>query len=229
MSRVTRHEMVAIRLLQLSETTARFCYRPIAQADAYPLFEVGRHPEFHRYTDWRQPVDVNGAIGQIQTLLAQELLNTSAACSIVDKPTGRWAGLLLWVPFRAGLALQLWLRPDLWPMDAGQELLDNALALVYRVTSVDNIYAQVASQDERFERLVEQHGMAKVVALETTNVFGIDRKRFLAEQEAASFLKRADVQGGQTEDKAARRNRNNGESFAKYGPYVRLDNIGAEA
>lgn len=54
MSRVTRHEMIAIRALQLSETTHRFCYRPMARADAYPMFEAGLDSDFHRYLDWAQ-------------------------------------------------------------------------------------------------------------------------------------------------------------------------------
>ena len=96
MSRVTRHEMIAIRALQLSETTHRFCYRPVARADAHPMFEAGLDSDFHRYLDWSKPADVDGAMVRLDGLLSEELLNTSVTSSIVDKPTGQWMGMLRW-------------------------------------------------------------------------------------------------------------------------------------
>ena len=65
MSRVTRHEMIAIRALQLSETTHRFCYRPVARADAHPMFEAGLDSDFHRYLDWPKPADVDGHVALV--------------------------------------------------------------------------------------------------------------------------------------------------------------------
>lgn len=182
MSIVTRHEMIALRALQLNETTERFCYRPVAKADAYPLFEVGQHQDFHRNLDWAQPNDVDGAMVQVQSLLAQELMNSSVSTSVVDKPTGSWEGLLRWVPFRDGLTIQLWIRPTLWLHGGPSELMDNALDLVYRVTSLDHIYAMVDLDDSQLVQLVEQKGMVRVGAFETTLVYRLQREAYQSSQ-----------------------------------------------
>lgn len=178
MSIVTRHEMIALRALQLYEATERFCYRPVANADAYPLFEVGQHPDFYRDLDWRQPEEVDGALVQVQSLLAEELLNSSVSTSVVDKPTGSWEGFLRWVPFRDGLAVQLWIRPDLWLHGGPSELMDNALGLVYRVTSLGHIYAMATVGNDRLMQLLEQKGMQRVAVFESTVVYRIHRELY---------------------------------------------------
>ena len=175
MSRVTRHEMIAIRALQLSETTHRFCYRPVARADAHPMFEAGLDSDFHRYLDWSKPADVDGAMVRLDGLLSEELLNTSVTSSIVDKPTGQWMGMLRWVPFRSGLAVELWLRPELWLHGGPGEILANALGLVHRITTLESLYALVDAHDNRMALLVRQHGMKPVAHFDSTDVFCLER------------------------------------------------------
>lgn len=179
MSRVTRHEMVAIRALQYREETKHFCYRPVCLADAHPLLAAAAHPDFCRYLDWTAPATLDACAVRIRALMEEELVNASASSCIVDKATGRWRGILHWRPLQESLALELWASHGIWEMDHGmEELLDQALGHAFRVTPLDSLYCLVHKRDLRMVSLVEQSGMHSHANIGNKRIFSIGHESF---------------------------------------------------
>ena len=179
MSRVTRHEMVAIRTLQFREETKHFCYRPVCLADAYPLHAAAEHPDFCRYLDWPAPATLDACTARVRALMEEELVNASAAACVVDKATGRWRGILRWTPLQESLALDLWASHGIWEMDHGvEELLDQILAHAFRVTSLDMLHCMVHRNDARMVALVENSGMHSHASIGDRRIFGIGHESF---------------------------------------------------
>lgn len=143
MTRITRHEMIAIRALQLRACTEHYCYRPVALADMHPLFEASRNLGEHYAINWPIPKTPDEAKMYIHEILAEELLNTSVTSTIVCKPTGKWLGLVRWVPFQDSIAVQFRTQSKLWEKGA-EELLNNSLHFIYRFTSISHVYAIMA-------------------------------------------------------------------------------------
>ena len=154
MSKITRHEMIAMRALQLLEETEHFCYRPVCLADAYPLYAASQHPKFVGALDGGLLDSIEGASTCIRTLMEEELINRSVAVCIVEKTTGRWEGLLRWVPFRESMRVELWISHS--GEHQTTELLDQALAHAFTVTSLKVLYCTIPPQDSRMVSSVQK-------------------------------------------------------------------------
>jgi hypothetical protein len=146
--------MIAMRALQLLEETEHFCYRPVCLADAYPLYAASQHPKFVGAIDGGLLDNIEGVSTCIRTLMEEELLNRSGAVCIVEKTTGKWRGLLRWVPFLESMRVELWIIHSVEQQT--NELLDQAVAHVFTVTSLKSLYCAIPPQDSIMARSVQK-------------------------------------------------------------------------
>lgn len=173
-----RQEIAIIGALQLRETTPRFCYRPISQADAYPFYTSGAYDDIGQYLGWGA-AGVEEAIARVRGLADENVSAAAVSLSIVDKYTGRWCGFFRWAPFDDSLSLHLWVDTALWEQEhAMEELLDQALTHTFCVTSLDTLHCLVHTRNTRMRRLVQESGMHSQSCIEGKNVFSIGYAEF---------------------------------------------------
>ncbi len=113
---------------------------------------------------------------QVQKLLREEKLNQSATFSIVSKHTGAWVGFLRWIPYQDGLAISLWVHPDYWGKGAARELVDCTFDVVYKTTTLENLFAFIQPENLPSIRLVTKKKMSIVQTLSLLHEDGQPRE-----------------------------------------------------
>ena len=89
-------------------------FRNLSRADAFPLFQATRHPDFNRFLLWVAPVQESDIMPQVDKLVREGALGNAVVLSICEKDTAAWLGLAIIKPFRDGLELSLYLHPSTW-------------------------------------------------------------------------------------------------------------------
>lgn len=90
-------------------------FRPLARADAYPLFQAASStPEFNRYLLWPTPKDPQEVQIQVDKLIREQTMERAAPFSLVDRDTGYWKGMCVFRPYLDGVEISTYLHPNEW-------------------------------------------------------------------------------------------------------------------
>jgi RimJ/RimL family protein N-acetyltransferase len=106
--------------------TPRLALRPLALADAWPLWEATRNPAFNSGLLWEQPRQVSQVFERVEAILQAAEQGRLAAVSAVVKETGQWVGLFRFLPHAANpvnaIEMGIWTHPAFWHGRVGLEL-----------------------------------------------------------------------------------------------------------
>lgn len=105
--------------------TPRLALRPLALADAWPLWEATRNPAFNSGLLWEQPTQVSQVFERVEAIMQATERGRLAAVSAVVKETGQWVGLFRLQAHAsnpAAIELGVWTHPVFWHGRVGLEL-----------------------------------------------------------------------------------------------------------
>lgn len=128
-------------------------FRDFARADAFPLFQATRDPDFNRFLLWTAPPAEADILPQADKLLRQATLHTAVVLSMCEKDTGTWVGLALLKPFRDGVELSLYLHPKVWNIGAVFTCGRAIIEVVFDRLPQTPVYTRVRPGNRRMEKI----------------------------------------------------------------------------
>lgn len=125
--------------------TGRLALRPLALADAWPLWAATRNPAFNAGLLWAQPDNELEVFGRVEAIMLAAERGRLAAVSAVCKDTGQWVGLYRFLPHGNGpgaVEMGLWVHPLFWH---GRVALELGMACVGAVFSFSQVQKLVGA------------------------------------------------------------------------------------
>jgi RimJ/RimL family protein N-acetyltransferase len=165
----------ARRYERLSEAAARRAsprlrLRPLALADAPPLWQATRHPDFNTWLTWPQPATPEDLSDRVARLVAQHRRHEACLLSALDRATGRWVGLYriapdLWRADQGWFELGMWVHPAYWGSAGGggwaAELHAQGTALAFEASDAPGLSARTAKENIRGWKTLERMGFVR--------------------------------------------------------------------
>ena len=162
-------------------------YRSLARADAFPLFQASRDPEFNRYLLWNAPLLDRDMLPQVDRLLRESTMEKALALSMCEKDTGTWMGLGVLRPFRDGLELSLYIHPARWNTNTVFTCGRGIIEVVFEHGDQTPLYVRMHPQNRRMERICLAYRFERVDGEQAQhatqgpldlNVFRLDKERW---------------------------------------------------
>jgi RimJ/RimL family protein N-acetyltransferase len=126
--------------------TPRLALRPLALADAWPLWEATRNPVFNSGLLWAQPAQTSEVFERVEALMQAAQQGRLAAVSAVVKETGQWVGLFRFLPHATNplgaVEMGIWTHPAFWQ---GRVSLELGKACVSAAFSLSNVQLLVGA------------------------------------------------------------------------------------
>jgi RimJ/RimL family protein N-acetyltransferase len=118
--------------------TGRLALRPLAMADAWPLWAATRNPSFNAGLLWAQPDEEVQVFERVKAIVQAAQRGRLAAMSAVCRETGQWMGLFRFLPHATNphaVEMGIWVHPTFWH---GRYSLELGRACVSAAFSLSN-------------------------------------------------------------------------------------------
>lgn len=128
--------------------TPRLALRPLALADAWPLWEATRNPAFNSGLLWAQPAQTSEVFERVEAIMQAAQQGRLAAVSAVVKETGQWVGLFRFLPHAANplgaVEMGIWTHPVFWHGRVSLELCKACVSAAFSLSNVQLLVGAVA-------------------------------------------------------------------------------------
>jgi RimJ/RimL family protein N-acetyltransferase len=97
--------------------TSRLALRPVAIADAWPLWDATRNPAFNAGLLWAQPEHESQVFERVDAIMRAAQRGRLSAVSAVCRQTGQWVGMFRFLPHASSaraVELGIWIHPSHW-------------------------------------------------------------------------------------------------------------------
>lgn len=97
--------------------TSRLALRPVALADAWPLWDATRNPAFNSGLLWAQPDHERQAFERVDAIMQAAEKGRLTAVSAVCRQTGQWVGMFRFLPHASSpssVEMGIWVHPTFW-------------------------------------------------------------------------------------------------------------------
>jgi len=124
--------------------TARLVLREASPADAGPLFDATRNPEFNRLLVWPRPDRLEQVQQRMEAICLAHSRGRMTAVSACLKETGAWVGIFRLMPY--GLdpeitEIGLWMHPAYWRASLAREITEACIATSFSLPEVHTVLA----------------------------------------------------------------------------------------
>jgi RimJ/RimL family protein N-acetyltransferase len=148
------------RLERLS--TPRLALRPVALADAWPLYQATRNPQFNRHLMWDRPDDEAQVLRRVDAIVEASRRGEMAAVSAVVRETGEWVSLYRFQPYgddRQALEMGLWTHDRFWRGGYSLELTRACVDAAFEISDAERLIAAAAPENEGSCRVLDSGGL----------------------------------------------------------------------
>lgn len=124
--------------------TARLVLREASPADAVPLFDATRNPEFNRLLVWPRPDRLEQVRQRMDAICLEHSRGRMCAVSACLKETGAWVGLFRLMPYAAQpqiTEIGLWMHPDYWRASLATEIARACIGAAFSLPEVHTVLA----------------------------------------------------------------------------------------
>jgi RimJ/RimL family protein N-acetyltransferase len=145
--------------------TRRLALRPLAVADAWPLWASTRNPAFNSGLLWSAPETEAALFERVAGIMRAAQRGRLAAVSAVCRDTGQWVGLFRFQPHASipgAVELGLWVHPDHWHGRMALELGKACVSAVFSVSEVQMLVGAAAPSNRGACELNRLGGMVPV-------------------------------------------------------------------
>ena len=142
--------------------TPRVAFRPIALADAWPLYETTRDPRFNMGLMWDQPASDAAVLDRVDAIVAAARGGQLAALSAVVKHTGQWVSLYRFQPYAADrrlVEMGIWTHQKYWHGQYSLELARACIDATFSTTAIPLLIGAAYPSNPRSCRLLELLGL----------------------------------------------------------------------
>jgi RimJ/RimL family protein N-acetyltransferase len=142
--------------------TARLALRPLALADAWPLWTATKNPAFNAGLLWEQPDNEIQVFERVEAIVQAAHRGRLAALSAVCKETGQWVGLFRFQPYAAvpsGVEMGLWMHPTFWHGRVSLELGKACVNAAFSLSAVQLLVGAAAPSNRGACQLNQLCGM----------------------------------------------------------------------
>lgn len=161
--------MSRIDFFELSEALARVrservALRPVALADAYPLYRATRHPNFNRFLLWEQPDDEDQVLARVDAIARASAAGRLAAFSAVLVETGEWVALYRFQPHAEwpdAAEVGIWTHDRFWNDRYSLEIMRLCFSAAFSLTSLRSIIGAADTSNAASLRLMIRSGMRR--------------------------------------------------------------------
>ena len=133
-------------------------FRALARADAFPLYQATRDPEFNRFLLWNAPLLDRDILPQVDKLLRASKTDNSVVVSMCEKDTGTWIGVTILKPFRDGLEMSLYLHPSRWNTGIVFPCGRGVIEAVFQLEPSLPLYVRMHPDNRRMEKICLAYG-----------------------------------------------------------------------
>jgi RimJ/RimL family protein N-acetyltransferase len=127
--------------------TDRLALRPLALADAWPLWDATRNPAFNAGLLWAQPDREMQVLERVDAIMQAASRERLAAVSAVCRQTGQWVGLFRYLPHASSLdtvEMGIWVHPNFWHGKVAFELAKACGNAVFSLSDVEVLVGAAA-------------------------------------------------------------------------------------
>ena len=142
--------------------TGRLALRPLAMADAWPLWAATRNPAFNAGLLWEQPDADVQVFERVQAIVQAAQRGRLAAMSAVCKDTGEWVGLFRFLPhsqISGAVEMGLWMHPTFWHGRVSLELGKACVSAAFSLSPVQALIGAAAPSNRGACQLNQLCGM----------------------------------------------------------------------
>jgi RimJ/RimL family protein N-acetyltransferase len=142
--------------------TPRLVLRPLALADAWPLFAATRNPKFNRELLWAQPASVQAVLERIEVIMESARRGRLAALCAVVKDTGEWVSLFRFQPQYADASLVemgIWTHDKFWGDHYSFELTSSCIDAAFTFSDTPSLAAATSALNRGALGVLNQCGL----------------------------------------------------------------------
>jgi RimJ/RimL family protein N-acetyltransferase len=142
--------------------TPRLVLRPLALADAWPLFAATRNPKFNRELLWAQPATVQAVLERIEIIMDSARRGRLAALCAVVKDTGEWVSLFRFQPQYADASLVemgIWTHDKFWGDHYSFELTSSCIDAAFTFSDTPSLAAATSALNRGALGVLNQCGL----------------------------------------------------------------------
>ena len=142
--------------------TPRLALRPLALADAWPLFRATRNPRFNRELLWAQPTDPLAVLERVEVILESARKGRLAAVCAVVKDTGEWVSMFRFQPQFADASLVemgIWTHEKFWGDQYSFELTSSCIDAAFTHSETPSLCAATAAKNFGAVGVLNQCGL----------------------------------------------------------------------
>jgi len=140
----------------------RLALRPVALADAWPLFQAARNPQFNAHLMWDQPEDERAVLARVDTIIDAAQRGRLAALSAVIKSTGEWVSLYRFQPHAlvpSWVEMGIWTHDKFWQGHFSHELTAACVDAAFSLSNVSTLIAAAAPNNLGSRKILERCGL----------------------------------------------------------------------
>lgn len=145
--------------------TPRLALRPLALADAWPLWEATRNPVFNSGLLWAQPAQTSEVFERVEAIMQAAQQGRLAAVSAVVKETGQWVGLFRLQPYAcnpAAIEMGIWTHPAFWQGRVSLEFAKGCGYAAFSLSDAELLVGAASPTNRSSAKLMEMSGMVPV-------------------------------------------------------------------
>jgi RimJ/RimL family protein N-acetyltransferase len=124
--------------------TGRVVFREASPADAGPLFDATRNPEFNRLLVWPRPDSLEQVQQRMEAICLAHSRGRMTAVSACLRETGAWVGLFRVMPYGQDPEITefgLWIHPNFWRASLAKEISRACIAQAFSLPEVHTMLA----------------------------------------------------------------------------------------
>jgi RimJ/RimL family protein N-acetyltransferase len=145
--------------------TGRLALRPLALADAWPLWAATRNPAFNAGLLWSQPDNELEVFSRVEAIVQAAQRGRLAAVSAVCRDTGQWVGLFRFLPHGSNpgaVEMGLWVHPTFWHGRVSLELGKACVSAAFSLSTVQLLVGAAAPANRGACQLNQLCGMLPI-------------------------------------------------------------------
>lgn len=147
----------------------RIALRAVALADAWPLYQATRTPQFNEHLLWPQPAGDRDVLERMDAIVGAARRGRMCAVSAVAKHSGEWMSLFRFQPSGIGtntLEMGIWLHDKFWHGRYGLELGRMCVDAAFALSGVDRLVGLAAAANRGSCHLMASVGMQPTVVVD---------------------------------------------------------------
>lgn len=142
------------------------CLRPLAPADAWPLWDASRNDRFNRHLMWDKPAAPLDVLRRVEGLVGRMSAEPVSYLTVASRTNGEWLGMIRieYVHERGvenALELGLWMHPRTWGTGIAVQVGRLATDAVFLESEVSSVLAATVEENVAATKVLYAMGFSE--------------------------------------------------------------------